>query len=170
MLTQHQHTSSAVALALPSSAHSMHTLWNGALLKTYSVMCVGEAAHMRWVGSVINHFFFFFFTFFCIRGSVCSHSHVRASADCMAFMWEEAFWHVGMLVWAQKTPGQSVGTWHKTSLDTAQTDMPKREKKNLWDNKKRLEVMRTTLSIMGTQSRQRQQLRLLKGDNSVQVR
>lgn len=38
----------------------MHTLWHGALLKTYSVMCVGEAAHMRVVGSRINLFFFFF--------------------------------------------------------------------------------------------------------------
>lgn len=36
----------------------MHTLWHGALLKTYSVMCVGEAAHMRALGSVMNLFFF----------------------------------------------------------------------------------------------------------------
>lgn len=107
--------------------------------------------------------------FFFLHTAVCSPSHVRASADCVAFMWEEACWLVGMLVWAQKRRGQSAGTWHKTSLDTSQIDKPKRGK-NLQNNKKRLEVMRTTQSITGTQSQQRRQSRLLKGDNSVQVR
>lgn len=40
--------------------------------------------------------------FFCVRGAVCSRSHMKASADCVAFMWEEAFWHVVTHVWVQK--------------------------------------------------------------------
>lgn len=43
-----------------------------------------------------------FFFSFCIRGAVCSRSHVRASADCVAFMWEEPLWHAVTHVWAQK--------------------------------------------------------------------
>lgn len=104
MLTQHQHTSSAVALALPSSAHSMHTLWHDALLKTYSVMCVGEAAHMHVVGSVINLFFF-------LHTRVSMIAITREGKRRLRGIYVGGgFLTCGHACVCAKTPGQSAGT------------------------------------------------------------
>lgn len=46
----------------------VHTLWHAVLLKAYSVMCVGEVAHMRVLVSIISDFLHMWHSMFTREG------------------------------------------------------------------------------------------------------
>jgi len=145
----------------------MHTLWHAVLLKAYSVMCVGEAEHLRVLVSIISDFLH-------MRHSMFG-SHMRACTGCAALMYEAAFsmgscylahmyaWEANTITWRRNGTGDnrsSSSSSQITNCRKIECDRGQRAMRGLSSSRPR-----RTLPIRGLHS---PRWRLLTGDNSVQ--
>lgn len=151
MLTQHQHTSSAVALALPSSTHSLHTCAHFGTPHYWkpTVSCAWAKWHiMRVLVSVISDFLH-------MRHSMFALTH-DGMYRLRGINVQGSFWYAPMLscacvgVWCQDHRVE--GKWHGSKSSLAKSPDCAKSKKQ--DNHKEPRTLSSgcltrTLSVKG---------------------